>query len=322
MAAKRDLRSLLPPGGRFLSDILSSVTRSRLLFFPALILFATLGALPSRQQAASPSPQDQQAPAGQPAPAAPPQEAAPQQIPPAAAAPANPPAQPQAPPPPPVHWGPVVVLDPEHGGTDDGARGANGLVEKDVVLKFAQTLRAELERQGYRVVLTRNDDSDPSYDDRDAAANMYRDAVFISLHVGTTGAPGTVRTYFYSFWTPIPPFVAPVSATSGAPATPPPAPPGWIPWQQAQRNFAEPSSRLADALQSELLKQFGGSPAKSIGAEVRELRSVAAPAAAVEVSSVLVSDPAMLANMAQPLASAIVKGLQDYRPRGSQGGAQ
>jgi N-acetylmuramoyl-L-alanine amidase len=74
-----------------------------------------------------------------------------------------------------------VVIDAGHGGTDSGARGTSGAVEKDVVLTVARVLRAELERLGYRVVMTRNDDSDPSYDDRAEIANAYRDPVFVKI---------------------------------------------------------------------------------------------------------------------------------------------
>src|SRR5277367_5373274 len=98
--------------------------------------------------------------------------------------------------------GPVIVLDPAHGGTDTGARG-EAIVEKDVALQIARTVRAGLQRQGYRVVMTRNDDSNPSYDDRAAVANAYREDIFISLHVASTGAPGTVRAYYMQFADPV-----------------------------------------------------------------------------------------------------------------------
>src|SRR5271170_3853963 len=108
-----------------------------------------------------------------------------------------------APAPPPMHAGPVIVINPAHGGTDEGARADNGLLEKNVVLIFARMLRSEFERQGFRVVMTRNDDSNPSYEDRAAVANAYRDAIFISLHVSSTGALGATRTYSYQFSSPI-----------------------------------------------------------------------------------------------------------------------
>ena len=91
------------------------------------------------------------------------------------------------------------MLDPAHGGTDTGARGATGVAEKDIVLQFARTVRAELVRQNIRVVTTRDDDSNPSYDARAAIANGYRDAIFISIHVSSTGNAGTARAYYYRF---------------------------------------------------------------------------------------------------------------------------
>jgi N-acetylmuramoyl-L-alanine amidase len=289
----------------------------RVVIFSSLLGLACLGAAQSGQQTTPPAQSADQQQATPPANPAPPQN--PSENPPT---PASPQATPQVPAPPPVHFGPVVVLDASHGGPDNGARGSGGAIEKDIVLKFAQVVRAELQSQGYRVVMTRTDDSDPSYDDRDAAANMYRDMVYISLHVSTTGTQGTARAYYYQFWAPVTAVTSTSApAASAAAAAAPAAPAGWISWQEAQRGYADASRRFADDLQSELAKQFGGSPAKSTQAEVRELRSVAGPAAAVEVSNVMVSDPSTLINMAQPLAAAILRGIQDYRPRPAQGGS-
>ena len=128
---------------------------------------------------------------------------------------------------------PVIILDPAHGGTNTGARGENGLVEKDLVLQIARTLQAQLENHGYRVVMTRTDDSNPSYDDRAAIANAYTDGIFITLHVGSTGKIGTVRAYYDEFWTPLPPMpssaqvpaVAPNAAPQSKPSVPMIAPP-------------------------------------------------------------------------------------------------
>lgn len=302
---------------RLVSDILVPVKLSKFLFIPALLGLACVGVV---QQASGPVPATGQQQNNRPASASPAVQSGSE----------NPPVPPpqQVPAPPPAHIGPVVILDPEHGGADDGARGSNGLMEKDVVLRFAQTLGGELKVQGYRVVMTRTDDSDPSYDDRDATANLYRDMIFISLHVSSTGTPGTVHTYYYSFWTPVPTSSTPTAGSApqavapGIPLLPAPTvPAGWIPWQQAQRGYTDMSHAFADTLQGELSKQFSGSPGKSTGAEVRELRSVTGPAVAVEVSSVAVSDPAILDNMTLPLAAAIVRGIQGYRPRTPQGGS-
>jgi N-acetylmuramoyl-L-alanine amidase len=222
--------------------------------------------------------------------------------------------------PPPLHVGPTIVINPAHGGTDNGARGQSGQVEKDVVLIFARMLRSEFERQGYRAVMTRSDDSNPSYEDRATIANGYRDSIFISVHVSSTGKVGTARAYSYQFAAPLAAAstsggagsaLRPVTQTAGTRVT------SLVPWDQAQQPFVEASHRLADVLQVQLAQRFGGSPAVSTRIAVRELRSVAAPAVAVEVSSVSVSDPNTLLVMGAPLAASIVRGVQILRPSGS-----
>lgn len=212
--------------------------------------------------------------------------------------------------------GPVIVLDPAHGGTDTGARGAGNIVEKDVVLGFAKATKTELEQQGFRVVLTRDGDDNPSYDDRTAKANSHRDVIFVSFHVSSTGPIGTARAYSYQFASPLA-TIATASSTVGAPgeatlSSATTLPGGWVLWDEAQRPYREASHRLADTVQGELAQRFPGSPVTSSVAAVRSLRSVAAPALAIEVSSVSVSDPATLAAMASPLATAISRGLVAY----------
>jgi N-acetylmuramoyl-L-alanine amidase len=216
----------------------------------------------------------------------------------------------------------VIVIDPAHGGTDTGARGQNGVIEKDIVLQFARVTRGELVRQGYRVVLTRDDDSNPSYDDRAAMANSYRDAIFVSLHISSTGTQGIAHAYYYQFWKPLPP--AAQSGSYGDDKSQDPAflstpPPTLMPWNEAQRGYADASQRLADQLQAQLAALFSGSPQASAGVELRGLRSVAAPAADIEVSSVSVKDAKLLTMTAGPLAASIAKGIQAFRTANSVG---
>jgi N-acetylmuramoyl-L-alanine amidase len=221
--------------------------------------------------------------------------------------------------------GPVIVLNPAHGGTDAGARGANGVAEKDVVLQFARTMRAELVHQGFRVVMARDDDSNPSYDDRAGTANAFRDAIFISIHVSSTGATGTARAYYYRFASSVifspspaaPPSAMPMSAT-GAPAQAPVlASSGFTPWAEAQKPYVDASHHLADILQGELAQRFSGSPSASAGVAIRGLQSVAAPAIAVEISSVSVADTSSLMAMGTPLAISVSHAIQAFRPPGS-----
>ena len=96
------------------------------------------------------------------------------------------------------------MLDPAHGGSDSGARGPSGVVESEVVLDFARVIRVALEAQGFRVLLTREGNQDPSFDDRSTLINGIGDAVFISLHVSSTGPIGTARAYSYEFPNPAP----------------------------------------------------------------------------------------------------------------------
>jgi N-acetylmuramoyl-L-alanine amidase len=213
-----------------------------------------------------------------------------------------------------THPAPVVILNPAHGGADTGARGTNGTLEKDVVLLFARIVRIELERQGYRVAMTRNDDSNPSYDDRAAIANSHRDALFISFHLASTGTFGSMRVYYYQF--PNPP---PTAAGANPEAQSAPSSAGLVLWEEAQRPYAEASRHLADILEGDLAQHFGGSPTASTGVAVREMRSVAAPAVAVEISSVAVNDPHYLISLAQPLATSILRSIQAYRPATATG---
>ena len=204
----------------------------------------------------------------------------------------------------------MIVLDPAHGGTDTGARGEGGMVEKDIVLQIARLVREELERQGFRVLMTRNDDSNPSYDDRAAVANAYRDAIFISLHVSSTGTVGSARTYYDQFDAPIPSAVA---AASARPQSQSPQTAGLTLWEDAQRPYAGASHHLADLTQIEVAQHFPGSPDTSTGVAVRALRSVAAPAVAIEISSVAAPNLDSLTSAAAPLAGAIARAITAYR---------
>lgn len=213
----------------------------------------------------------------------------------------------------------TIVVDPAHGGADSGARGPSGVNEKDLVLTLGRTLRAQLAQQGYRVVMTRDGDSDPTYDERASIVNAIRDAIFITLHVSSTGPPVTARTYYYQFFSPFAfsaagsqstPSANAVSAPAQAPSS---APSSLVAWREAQRPLLGVSHRLADALQMQIAQQFSGSQGMADAAAVRELRSVAAPAVAVEVSSVAVPNPASIAAMATPLSAAIAKGISDFR---------
>ena len=146
-------------------------------------------------------------------------------------------------------------------------------------------------------------------------ANAYRDAIFISLHVSSTGQAGTARTYYYQFSSPV---AKTTDSANGTSAALPNAPrTGLTVWEEAQRPYLDSSQRLAGALQAALAQRFAGSPATAARFAVRELRSVAAPAIGVEVSSVSVGDPNILLATGASLAGTIERSVQALRPVGS-----
>jgi N-acetylmuramoyl-L-alanine amidase len=77
---------------------------------------------------------------------------------------------------------PVVVLDPGHGGIDNGTQ-SSGESEKSLVLSFGLALRDRLEKAGkYRVVMTRSDDTFIPLNDRVKIARGLSAALFVSIH--------------------------------------------------------------------------------------------------------------------------------------------
>jgi len=189
----------------------------------------------------------------------------------------------------------IVVLDPAHGGTDPGARGAQGIRESDLVLDLTFQVRRALEAQGYQVLQTRSGNEDPSFDDRSAMINAQRGAVFVTLHVSSMGLPGTARVYAMSD--------LPAWAGGGLPS-----------WDYAQAPYLPLSRKFGDAVQGQLAQRFKGSPGGVQTASVRQLRTVAAPAIAVEIASVSVQDRGDLDRMMPGVADAIARGVAAFRP--------
>jgi N-acetylmuramoyl-L-alanine amidase len=98
----------------------------------------------------------------------------------------------------------VVVIDPGHGGKDNGGTSGNrGQVfvrEKDVTLDTALRVRDELKRAGLRTVMVRQDDHFVELDDRVALANRQGPgAILVSIHYNAIGgpAPNGAQTFFW-----------------------------------------------------------------------------------------------------------------------------
>jgi len=223
--------------------------------------------------------------------------------------PASVPTQPAipAPAPPPQKTLSTVIIDPAHGGADQGARGASGIAESDVVLGYARLLRISLEAQGFRVILTRQANEDPSFDDRSKQANSLRGDLFISLHVASSGQPGTVRVYSY-------PATPAAQNTNVSPRS------GLISWDRAQFNFTGQSRRLAELIQIQMAQRFRGTSDTPFEAPVRQLRTIAAPAVAIEVSSVSVPSRGPLDQMGFGVADGVARAVAAFRTVYEAGG--
>ncbi len=92
-----------------------------------------------------------------------------------------------------------IVIDPGHGGSEDGAVGPHGLKEKDLVLDVAHRVGALLKSKlDADVLYTRNEDRDVGLEERTAMANQVHADMFISIHANSSpdhNARG-IETYY------------------------------------------------------------------------------------------------------------------------------
>ncbi|MGH9403906.1 MAG: N-acetylmuramoyl-L-alanine amidase [Terriglobia bacterium] len=217
---------------------------------------------------------------------------------------------PGATPPAPAAALPVIVLDAGHGGTDSGARSREGVLEKNLDAAIVQQVASAIAAtRKYRVVLTRSGDSDPTIEQRTLAANTSRPVAFVTFHAGQLGDHSPViRVYTYQ----------PSSPSLPTSSTPPP-PSQFVRWDEAQQPSDARSQRLAADLARRLAAIQGATVPPPVAAPVRQLRSVAAPAAAIELGTLAPADSAGV--IAQPVfqqqvAAAVVAALQEFASGG------
>jgi N-acetylmuramoyl-L-alanine amidase len=202
---------------------------------------------------------------------------------------------------------PLAVLDPGHGGPDPGSHDKTGMLEKDLVLSLATRVRAVLIGSGrFRVAMTRSGDSDPSFDRRDEIANVLEARAFVSFHAGDFGAVSP-RAVVYTFEPPEP---------SESNLTAPAGLPQLIPWDRVQDLRLDRSQELGAALQQSLGAIPGLNVPKATAAPARVLRSVSAPAVAIEIGSFAPdtdASPLSAAGFEQQVADAVLKGLDNFK---------
>lgn len=165
-----------------------------------------------------------------------------------------PPAQPQ------VTHSFVVVLDPAHGGSDEGARLEKGVLEKNLTMVLAERLRALLRQQGIVVVMTRNADEYLPALNRAQIANHAEAAACLVIHATATGSGVHLFT------------------SSVNPA----APTGILPWATAQAAWVTESLKLESELDAALV--HAEIPVTMGSASVAPMDSLACPTVAVELA--------------------------------------
>ena len=217
----------------------------------------------------------------------------------------------------------TIVLDPGHGGKEVGALGANGLMEKDLTLTICRKLADSLAaKTGARVVLTRDDDTLVSLDQRTAIANQYKADLFLSVHLNAAvvkDAKGS-ETYFLSLEASdeLARRAAETENASAAAASSAAASTDLklILWELAQQAYLDESSRFAQAIQEEMNAATGVSNRGVKQAPFKVLVGATMPAALVEVG--FITNPEEEAKLESAefqtlLVEAITRAVQRYK---------
>jgi len=222
----------------------------------------------------------------------------------------------------------TIVIDPGHGGKDVGALGPAGTQEKDATLTLCRKLATSLAaKTGARVVLTREDDSVVSLDQRTAIANQYKADLFLSVHMNAAvvkGARGS-ETYFLSLEASDELAKKAAETENASSKTTPNASSSdlkLILWDLAQQTYLNESSKFATDVQEEMNAIAGIQNRGVKQAPFKVLVGATMPAALVEVAFISnpdeeakLKDDAFLATVVDALTKAVVRYKTDYETR-------
>ncbi|MCF8095931.1 MAG: N-acetylmuramoyl-L-alanine amidase [Desulfobacteraceae bacterium] len=199
----------------------------------------------------------------------------------------------------------VVVVDPGHGGNDEGAKSPEGRPEKQVSLTLAKKFKEKLEDR-YRVVLTRTADYGVSPSQRASIANNREGGLFISLHAGGGFRRLTDLWSIYFFR---------ASGEEKRAFADKADRRGAIPWHRVQLRHAGSSALLAEKLKSRLSRSPIGVRTESIEAPLAVLKGLDMPAVVVEYG--YITHPKTAAALADEsyldtLAGVLAAGVSDF----------
>lgn len=93
----------------------------------------------------------------------------------------------------------LILIDPGHGGDDDGAVGHRGNREADLCWRLTTRIADELVGAGARVRFTRTEAEGPSSSERAHRANLFGGDLFLSIHLNSNDEPTAEGTSTYFF---------------------------------------------------------------------------------------------------------------------------
>ncbi|HEX3820345.1 MAG TPA: N-acetylmuramoyl-L-alanine amidase [Candidatus Sulfotelmatobacter sp.] len=155
-----------------------------------------------------------------------------------------------------------AVVDASHGGDDHGETLSTTLLEKDITVALARSLRQELESRAITTLVLRDSDANLSVDQRAMFANADHAAIYIALHAASSGRG--VRVYTA---------LLPYGGNDRGP---------FRDWTTAQHNSLPLSQSTATAISNELQKRQ--IPVRSLEGALRPLNNITGPAIAIEVA--------------------------------------
>lgn len=213
----------------------------------------------------------------------------------------------------------TIVLDPGHGGTEQGARGPSGTLEKNVALAIARQLKAAIEaRLGIRVLLTRSGDETVALDARAAFANNNKADLFMSLHANASVRSSVTGAEV--FYVSLGEYGNAARGNAAEPGALLPTLGGGeravdlILWEMAQAQHLNESARLARLVEGEMRTRLPMSPRAIQQAPFRVLVGANMPAVLVEMGFITnpteekrLNTPEYQAQVVNALVSAIVR---------------
>jgi N-acetylmuramoyl-L-alanine amidase len=221
----------------------------------------------------------------------------------------------------------TIVIDPGHGGSNIGAQGPAGALEKELTLQLARALRSQIQsRLPVRVILTRNEDAELPLDTRVAVANQQKADLFISIHLNSS--PGRnaqgAETYFLNL---VASDERAAEAAQVENAGDPLTDLQLILWDLAQSHHMSESQRFAGLIQEELNKALELRNRGVKQAPFRVLMGAAMPAVLVELGFLSnpreeerLTDPLYRSRLADALVDAVIryKAIREGTPPASE----